>query len=155
MAHKQPFESSHLASALCGSRAACWALCMALLLAASAGAQIRGTSPSLPTLPSGAPVNARQDYDIPKTDPSEEARRLRALNVERQKRVVSDANKLLKLTNEFNSEIARANSDSLTQAQLRKLAKIEKLAHDLKTNMSAGVTLPSTGIQSQMDPGLR
>jgi len=155
MAHKQPFESSHLASALCGSRAACWALCMALLLAASAGAQIRGTSPSLPTLPSGVPVNARQDYDIPKTDPSEEARRLRALNVERQKRVVSDANKLLKLTNEFNSEIARANSDSLTQAQLRKLAKIEKLAHDLKTNMSAGVTLPSTGIQSQMDPGLR
>jgi hypothetical protein len=155
MAHKQALESSHLASALCGSRAAYGALCMALLWAASAGAQIRGTSPSLPTLPSGVPVNARQDYDIPKTDAAEEARRLRALNVERQKRVVSDSNKLLKLTNELNAEIARTNPDSLTEAQLRKLAKIEKLARDLKTNMSAAVALPSTGIQSQMDPGLR
>jgi hypothetical protein len=124
---------------------------MVLLWAASAGAQVRGTSPSLRTLPSGAPVNARQDYDIPKTDPSEEARRLRALNVERQKRVVSDTNKLLKLTNEFNSEVARANSDSLTQAQLRKLAKIEKLARDLKLNMSATLQ-PTTGIQSTFDP---
>jgi len=150
MAHKQAFESSHLASALCGSRAAYGALCMALLLAASAGAQIRGTSPSLPTLPSGVPVNARQDYDIPKTDPSEEARRLRALNVERQKRVVSDSNKLLKLTNELNTEIARTNPDSLTEAQLRKLAKIEKLARDLKQNMSATVQ-PTTGIQSTFD----
>jgi hypothetical protein len=123
---------------------------MALLLAASAGAQIRGTSPSLPTLPSGVPVNARQDYDIPKTDPSEEARRLRALNVERQKRVVSDSNKLLKLTNELNTEIARTNPDSLTEAQLRKLAKIEKLARDLKQNMSATVQ-PTTGIQSTFD----
>jgi hypothetical protein len=123
-------------------------------LAASAGAQIRGTSPSLPTLPSGAPVNARQDYDIPKSDPAEEQHRLRALNAQRQKRVVSDANKLLKLTTEFNLEITQATSDSLTPAQLRKLAVIEKLARDLRENMSAAVQ-PSTGIQSPFDPMLQ
>jgi len=151
MAHKQTVQSSRLPSALCDSRAACQALCIALLLAAPAGAQTRGTSPSLPTLPSGVPVNSRQDYDIPKSDPSEEQRRLRALNAQRQKRVVSDANKLLKLTTEFNLEIVHATSDSLTPAQLRKVAVIEKLARDLRENMSATVQ-PTTGIQSPFDP---
>jgi hypothetical protein len=125
-----------------------------LVAPTGAHAQLRGTSPSLPTLPSGAPVNSRQDYDIPKTDPVEEQRRLRALNAERQKRVVSDANKLLKLTTELKLEIARATSDSLTPAQLRKLAVIEKLARDLRENMSATVQ-PTTGIQSPFDPILQ
>jgi hypothetical protein len=154
MAHKQTFQSSHIRFALRDSRAACQALYIALLLAASAGAQTRGVSPSLPTLPSGAPVNTRQDYDIPKNDPEEEQRRLRALNAERQKRVVSDAKKLLKLTTDLNSEIANAASDSLTPAQVRKLAEIEKVARDLKQNMSASVQ-PTTGIQSPFDPGLQ
>jgi hypothetical protein len=146
------FQSSQLRPALCGFWVVCQALCIALLLAAPAGAQTRGTSPSLPTLPSGVPVNSRQDYDIPKTDPSEEQRRLRALNAQRQKRIVSDASKLLKLTTEFNLEITHATSDSLTQAQLRKVAVIEKLAHDLRENMSATVQ-PTTGIQSPFELG--
>jgi hypothetical protein len=130
------------------------ALWLALLLVAPCGSQVRGTSPSLPTLPSGAPVGSRDDYDIPKNDPAEEQRQLRALNTERQKRVVSDASKILKLTSELSAEIARANADSLTQAQLRKLEKIEKLARDLKANMTSA-TLPSTGIQSPFDPSQR
>ena len=40
--------------------------------------------------------------------PVEEARRLRALNYARQKGMVSDAKKLLKLTTELNAEIAVA-----------------------------------------------
>jgi hypothetical protein len=154
MAHKQAFQSPHFPSILGDSQTACQALCIAMILAAPSFAQTRGTSPSLPTLPSGAPVNTRQDYDIPKNDPEEEQRRLRALNAQRQKRVVSDANKLLKLTTELNLEIANATSDSLTPAQLRKLAAIEKLARDLKQNMSASVQ-PTTGIQSPFDPMLQ
>ena len=136
------------------SSVACQALSLALLLAVPASAQSRPGTPSLPTLPSGVPANSREDYDIPSNDPAEEARRLRALNIERQKRVVSDANKLLKLTTEFNAEIARANPAWLTQGQLRKLAEIEKLAKDLKQNMTATV-MPSTDPRSLVDPRLR
>ena len=155
MVHKRTFPPPLFPPSHGQGRAACRALCVALLLVAPGGAQTRPTSPSLPTLPSGRPVGSITDYDIPKNDPVEEQRRLRALNAERQKRVAKDAGKILKLTNELSAEIVRANPESLTQAQLRMLAEIEKLARDLKTNMSAAVALPSTGIQSQMDPGLR
>lgn len=154
MVYKKAFPPPHFSSFQGHCRAACRNLCLSLLLVAPCGAQIHPVSPSLPTLPSGAPVGSRDDYDIPKSDPAEEERRLRAINAERQKRVASDASKILRLTNELSAEIARANSESLTRAQLRKLAEIEKLAHDLKTNMSAA-TLPATGIQSPMDPRQR
>jgi hypothetical protein len=154
MVHQKAFPAPHVPPSHSQSRAACRALCLALLLAAPAGAQTRPTSPSLPTLPSGRPVGSIDDYDIPKNDPVEDQRRLRALNAERQKRVAKDASKILKLSNELSLEIARANPDSLTQAQLRMVVEIEKLARDLKTNMTSA-TLPSTGIQNPMDPGLR
>ena len=51
-------------------------------------------------------------------DPIETEKRLRALNAERQKSMVSDTNKLLKLASELNAEINRENPDSLTPAQL-------------------------------------
>ncbi len=133
--------------------ASCRILCIALLLGLPAGAQ-RGGSPSLPTLPSGAPVGTREDYDIPNHDAVEEARRMQALNEARQKGMVSDANKLLKLVTELNEEIARSDSGTLTPEQIRKLARIEKLAHSVSEKMSATV-MPSTGIQSPTDPRLR
>jgi hypothetical protein len=152
--HKRDFESPYPSPAHWNARTACQALCLALILAAPGGAQIRGSSPSLPTLPSGAPVGSREDYDIPSRDRLEEARRLQALNIARQKGMVSDANKLLKLTTELNEEIARTNSGTLTPAQIRKLAQIEKLAHSVSQKMGATV-LPSTWIQSPLDPRLR
>ena len=154
MVHKKAFPPPHFPQSRGRSRAACRALCLALLLAGPCGAQSRPTSPSLPTLPSGRPVGSRDDYDIPSSDPSEEQRRLRAVNAERQKRVAKDASKILKLSNELSLEIARANPDSLSPTQLRMLAQIEKLARDLKDNMSSA-TLPSTGVQSPMDPSQR
>lgn len=145
--HKRVFESLYPSPVHWNSRAACQALCIALLFAPPVGAQVRGSSPSLPTLPSGAPVGSREDYDIPSRDPREEARRLRALNEARQKGLVSDTNKLLKLTTELNAEIARENPGELTKAQLRKLAQIEKLAHSISEKMSATVVV-TTGPQS-------
>jgi hypothetical protein len=64
---------------------------------------------------------------------------LRALNAERQKSLVSDTNKLLRLVNELSAEIARANPGSLTPDQLRRVAEIEKLAHNVKEKMSTSV----------------
>jgi len=72
-------------------------------------------------------------------DEADKEMRLRAQNAERQKSMVSDANKLLKLADELNAEVSRANSESLTRAQLRKLGQIEKLAHGVKDKMSTSV----------------
>jgi hypothetical protein len=143
-------KSSHLQPIHREPRVASQALCIALLLVAQAGAQSH-SSPSLPTLPSGAPVGSREDYDIPSRDPVEEARRLQALNIARQKGMVSDANKLLKLTAELNEEITHSKSETLTPAQVRKLSQIEKLAHSVSEKMKASV-LPTTQIQSPWDP---
>jgi hypothetical protein len=67
---------------------------------------------------------------------------MRALNAERQKAMVLDANKLLRLVNELNAEIASNKEDSLTPAQLRKVVEIEKLAHNVKEKMSTSLTGP-------------
>jgi hypothetical protein len=69
----------------------------------------------------------------------QEEKLLQALNADRQKSMVSDADKLLRLVDELNSEIARSKPDSLSAAQLRKVAEIEKLAHKVRDKMSTSV----------------
>lgn len=72
-------------------------------------------------------------------NPLDDERVLRALNADRQKSLVSDTNKLLKLVNELDAEIAKSNEDSLTDEQRHKVAEIEKLAHNVKEKMSTSV----------------
>ena len=124
---------------------ACQALCFALLLGIPAVAQtIHPTSPAPTVLPSGAPVGSLEDRGLPSNDPVERARQLRAYNVERQKSLVSDTNKLLKLARELDEEVSRTKPDSLTPAQLRKVAEIEKLARGVREKMSsAGPGIPA------------
>lgn len=69
------------------------------------------------------------------SDPAIPAKQLRALNDQRQKTMVSDADKLLVLARELNTEVEAAQSDSMTPAQLRKIADIEKLAREIKQKM--------------------
>ena len=63
-------------------------------------------------------------------------RELRMLNAARQKSIVSDTDKLLRLASQLDAEIAASNSGVLTQEQLRKVAQIEKLARRVRENMS-------------------
>lgn len=63
-------------------------------------------------------------------------RRIRELNAERQKEMVSDTEKLIKLTAELNTEVAQNHSATLTPDQLRTLIRIEKLAKSVKDKMS-------------------
>ncbi len=79
-------------------------------------------------------------------DPTMMERRLNALNRERQKEMVSDTNKLLKLAMELNDEIAANNTGTLTWDQLHKMAEIEKLARNVKEKMADGL--------GQMGPSL-
>jgi hypothetical protein len=112
------------------------ALGLALLLALPAGAQ---NSPPQVQQPSPGHMgqmtaNATVEFDQP--DPIGEQHRQRLLNADRQKALVTDVDKLLKLVSKFNAEIGAVNPDTLTPAQLRTLGEIQKLAHSVKTRMS-------------------
>jgi hypothetical protein len=116
------------------------AFCLALVLALPGGAQ---NVPSSPTNPQHGPFiqpNGQRAGDsqngMGPGDPAEQESRLRALNLQRQKTLVSDTNKLLALANEYDAEVKGSASETLTPAQLRKLAAIEKLARSVKEKMS-------------------
>jgi hypothetical protein len=113
------------------------ALCLALLLALPGGAQNRpsGASGGL-----GQPIS--HDDPLATVDNQnrvEDEKRMYALNAMRQKSLVADTNKLLRLAAELDAEVNSEHPDSLTYPQLRKLAEIEKLAHSIKEKMSASV----------------
>jgi hypothetical protein len=111
------------------------AFCLLLLLALPAGAQ--NSSQSQPSS-SGhlGQLSASSTIEFSQPDLSMEQHRQRLLNADRQKVLVADADKLLKLVSKFNAEIGAANPASLTPAQLRTLGEIQKLAHSVKTRMS-------------------
>jgi hypothetical protein len=70
-------------------------------------------------------------------------RRMKMLNNERRKSLISDSDKLLKLAIELNVEIGQSKSGSLTPDQLRKVADIEKLAHNVRDKMVMTLPTPS------------
>jgi len=74
--------------------------------------------------------------DGPNLDPLSESKRMKALNADRHKSMVSDTEKLLKLARQLDAEIASNPTDGLTPQEVQKLAAIEKLAHNVKTKMA-------------------
>jgi len=64
---------------------------------------------------------------------------LKALNADRQKKLVADTEKLLKLTDELNTELSTSNTGVLTPDQKHKVSDIEKLARSVRTKMSTSV----------------
>lgn len=82
-------------------------------------------------------------------DPVMLQRHLTALNIERQKEMVSDTNKLLKLARELNDEVAASHATSFTPDQMRKIAEIEKLAKSVRERMTSAVgpQQPSPALQ--------
>jgi hypothetical protein len=138
MTYTPTFEFAHRRLMRWLRQASPWALGLALLLVSSGGAQ-KGMVQQHPMLPQpiGQPVG--DTGDLPAVVPLQNEKALRALNADRQKSLVSDANKLLQLVNELNAEIARTSPASLTLAQLRKVAEVEKLAHNVKDKMSTSV----------------
>ena len=112
------------------------ALWLALALAMTAGAQNAPVNKPA-AIPGMWPAQTPSSIDPSNVhDPIQEVRWLRGLNVERQKEMVSDTNKLLKLASELNAEISSSKPDSITPAQLSKVMEIEKLAHSVKEKMS-------------------
>jgi hypothetical protein len=97
-----------------------------------------GQSPMHQTqFPGRTGFDSSEDYD-----PVIAEKHLLAFNIERQKQMVANANKLLKLARELNEEVAASNTGTLTPEQLRKVAEIEKLARSVKERMTAGSVQP-------------
>ncbi|MGH9607139.1 MAG: hypothetical protein ACRD3N_15735 [Terracidiphilus sp.] len=111
----------------------CLALATGVCLAIPAHAQQQRTANLAPNVqPQPSVVTVSPDS----ADSVFQLRRMRALNTERQKEMVSDTDKLLKLIAELNTEVSQTKSDSFTPDQLRELARIEKLARSVKEKMS-------------------
>ncbi len=122
---------------------------LALLPELPCRAQTTSAHSTMIRQPIGQPVG---DYgSLTGAPPAQNERLLRALNADRQKAMVSDTNKLLRLVKELNAEIARTNPGSLSPEQLRKVAQIEKLAHNVKDKMSTSVR-GTTAFQSPIQP---
>ncbi|WP_348262003.1 hypothetical protein P8935_19640 [Telmatobacter sp. DSM 110680] len=82
-------------------------------------------------------------------DPVFGAKRLRAMNADRQKSMVSDTDKLVKLARQLDAEIASNPTDDLTPEELHKVAEIEKLARNVKAKMAQSFDVgPKVGSQS-------
>jgi hypothetical protein len=81
-----------------------------------------------------APFDPASDWD-----PLLAARQLKAMNAERQKTMVTDTERLLRLAQEINSDIGAGDRNAFTLVEVRKIADIEKLAHDVKQKMSTSL----------------
>ena len=142
----------------------CWrgVIGLALLLCIP----VIGQAPFPEQFPSGNTGKAGQRYPDSNTTPfgqeqqqPPDQKRLRMLNAQRQKEIVSDTDKLLKLAKELNDEVAGSNPDTLTEAQLRKVAEIGKLARNVKEKMSYSLggypNLNPPVNMNQRDPGIQ
>ena len=91
--------------------------------------------------PFGFPEVTQHDFPHPTVssgsgmDRVDTARQRTTLNAERQKQIVTDSDKLLKLTKELNDEVAAGNTGEWSFDEMEKIAKIEKLARNVKTRM--------------------
>lgn len=86
-----------------------------------------------------------------RSDPLAQQKWRRMFNQRRHDDMVADARKLLRLTAELKEEVVRTHATGLTDAELRKVAEIQKLARKVRENMT--LTLgPRPGFPDQQLP---
>ena len=123
------------------ARTVCKAIWLVPLLAFACVTAAVAPAVQAPTL---NPSSARQQGPFSESGdsgPFDVEKQMRRLNDDRHKTIVSDTNKLVKLTQELDSEIAANSSDTLTPEELHKLATIEKLAHSVLDDRDHGHVL--------------
>jgi hypothetical protein len=133
-------QESPIASLVRSLGRVAWAAAPALLLALACPSLCTAQQPYFRSPIMSQPPDPFDS--IGPVDPQQAAKNLRMQNAMRQKTMVSDTNKLLKLANELNAELSASPSGPLTRAQLRKVAEIEKLAHGVRTQMLAANLTP-------------
>jgi hypothetical protein len=68
-------------------------------------------------------------------DDSAEVRQAKLLRVQRQKQLISDSDKLLKLATDLKQQIDNTPAEKLSADSVKKAAEIEKLAHSLRQRL--------------------
>ena len=68
-------------------------------------------------------------------DDSAEVRQAELLRVQRQKQLISDGDKLLKLASDLKQQIDNTPAETLSADSVKKAAEIEKLAHSLRQRL--------------------
>ncbi len=66
-------------------------------------------------------------------------KRIRMLNAEQHRSMVADTDRLVKLVADLNAQINSSKASTLTPEQLRTVAEIEKLAHNVRDKMRMSV----------------
>lgn len=89
-----------------------------------------GLSPNTQTSAPPSPI----EPDTAVSPQTEEAQ-AKMRNVERQKQLVADTQRLLSLANELKSDVDKSTKDTLSLDVIRKADEIEKLAHTVKEKM--------------------
>ena len=67
--------------------------------------------------------------------PDMEANQVKMRNIDRQKQLVEDTQKLLALANELKADVDKSTKDTLSLDVVKKADEIEKLAHSVKEKM--------------------
>lgn len=94
--------------------------------------QGRGGEQQSPTQPSSIP--GIMDPDGP-SNPRMEEQQAKMRNMDRQKQIVADTQKLVALANQLKSDVEKSNKDTLSLDVIRKADEIEKLAKSVKDKM--------------------
>lgn len=113
-------------------------LAIALVLGASTAAQSPNPSPS-PLSPPHSPI---LDPSTGFSDTSIAERQVKMLNIERQKVIVSDTEKILALARELNSDAASGYANLSDAERMHKADEIEKLAKTVREKMIFAVGIP-------------
>ncbi|UWZ82524.1 hypothetical protein [Occallatibacter riparius] len=145
--HTSPGSNRRFAASLLNARRAFGSpevLALAAFLVLPAAAQ----SPVMPSGPSGPSPNhfGHRQQPQPESeigmDGRIEARRIVQLNLLRQKSIISDSEKLLRLAQELDND-AKAGASALSPAErMRKAAEIERLAKEVKEKMTYSIGDP-------------
>ena len=84
--------------------------------------------------PDAGAIHARQPPD-PTISPRPEEAQAKMRNIDRQKQLVEDTQKLLALANELKADVDKSTKDTISLDVIKKADEIEKLAHSVKEKM--------------------
>jgi len=88
-----------------------------------------------PTLPSHVPDMGNLDAGPDPMRATRQQQMIRAINEQRHKKMLEDANKMVQLSNDLKAEVEKTQNDQLSMNVLKKAAEVEKLAHDVQQRM--------------------
>jgi hypothetical protein len=111
-----------------------WSVLLAVPAAAQMPVGLDPTQARTTISPSGHPGLPGDGPADPLETMMAEKTRL-ARNVDRQRRLESDTQRLLTLANDLKTEVASSGTETLTPVMLRQMDEIEKLARSVKERM--------------------